>query len=67
MSKDNILDIRNVEFKSIRKETHWKSKIMTVVMKEVVWELVEAHTGPDLVWLVRKASNGFYCKRMENY
>lgn len=44
MSKDNILDIGNFDFKSIREETHWKSKIMMVVMKEEIWELVEAHT-----------------------
>lgn len=42
MSKDNMLDIGKFEFKSIRKETHWKSKILMFVMKEKIWEIVEA-------------------------
>lgn len=36
-----MLDIGKFEFKSIRKERHWQSKIM-FVMKEELWEIVEA-------------------------
>lgn len=45
MCKDNMLDVGNFDFKFIRKNRYWESKIMVSFMKEEVWEFVEVYVG----------------------